>query len=205
MNNKLLIGIIAIIAILGVSLVALATYSPTTEFDTGFMKGEMAGTVDQSGNSSLGKGMVEYNDTDNGIRYLFGVYKNLNFTLEMGENIGLKKISTQTYNDVKWDIYYAGPEFGVAIDNNTYSGYLCIGHGKDAIYYAEISSYNVKPDETLNSELFEDYVKPLLESLTLTDPQDPPEEYEFYNMSESDFETMESFVEANGWGILNQT
>jgi len=209
MDKKILLIIIAVIAVvaIGVGAISLAIFGQTTEVDTKFLSGTIkGGAVENNTNITLPGWEVNYDDTMNGIRYEFLMTSTLNFTKDMFINaLGAKKIATEEYNGVKWEIYYLDSDAYKKLFNNrtmNQSGYICFASGKNGDYGVSIGSENVNSDNSLNSDLFKNYVEPLLKSITLKDPDNAPKEHQFMNMTNEEFNYFKNYVKSNGWDGL---
>lgn len=123
---------------------------------------------------------------------------------------GVKKIDIKEYNGNKWEIYYldADSAYNISKTNAEFtlnqSGYLCVASGENGYYGITISSNNknASSDNSLNSELFKNYVEPLLKSLTLKDPKNPPKEYQFLNMTKKEYDLTKKYIKENGWDTV---
>ncbi|MDL2271333.1 hypothetical protein LJC03_05975, partial [Methanobrevibacter sp. OttesenSCG-928-I08] len=77
MNNKVLIGIVAaVVLIIAVGIIVMGSITPTTEVDTQFLKGNIQGEAHEENTTSIyiPGWIVEYNDDDNGIQYIMGMF-----------------------------------------------------------------------------------------------------------------------------------
>jgi hypothetical protein len=218
MDKKILLAIIAVIAVIviGVGAFSLGVFGQTTEVDTKFLSGTIQGeAIENKTNVTLPGWEAHYNDTKNGIESSFGMIDTFNLTKDMLTHmLGLKKIDTKDYEGVKWDIYYLDADItnnkvksmntddlNVTPFGNT-SGYFCFASGKNGDYCVAVGSENVSSDNSLNSELFKNYVEPLLKSITLKDPQNPPKEYQYANMTKEEYDLLNKYVKDNGWDSL---
>lgn len=209
MNKKILIIIIVVIlaVIVAVGAFALGAFGQTTQVDSKFISGTISGVaVENDSNipSGMGGWAVGYNDTENNVSYAFAMVDSFNFTKEMFIHAGLKKIATKEYNGVNWDIYPVDPKSNPIL-NGSSSGYMMFASGKTGEYVIAVSSNTVNSDSSLNSDLFTNYVEPLLSSITLKDPQNPPKEYQFMNVTESDYNLVKNFVKTNGWSAITSS
>ena len=169
MDKKILLAVVFIVAVIamGIGLFSLGFFGQTTQVDTKFLSGIIQGeAVDTSYMPMPVKEYtVNYEDNKNNITYEFMMADTLQVTIKLIETLGGGKITTKEYNGVKWDIYYSR------------GGYSCIASGKNGDYCVHVNGFNVSHDRTLNSDLFKNYVEPLLNSITLKD-SNPPKEYE---------------------------
>jgi len=212
MNKKILLAIIAIVAVIaiGVSAFSLGVFGQTTEVNTKFLSGTIQGeAIKNNTNVSIPGWVTNYNDTENGIEYSFMMLDTFNFTKGLiVHGAGVKKIATEEYNNIKWDIYYldaniannkSKSSFNSSDDLNA-SGYFCFASGKNGDYgILVMGSENISSDSSLNSDLFKNYIEPLLKSTTLKDPKNPPKEYQFAYMTKEEYDFINKYIKENGW------
>jgi len=174
----LVIAIIILVAI-SASIFSLTVFKQTTEVDTYFI----SGTIQEKAyifDDSFPDRMITY-DSKNTNRYIFGMADSLKLFSEFFEKYGAKKIATQTYNGIEWNIYFINPIVYNSLFNEPAYAYLCVASGKNGDYYIEVSSLTLEADESLQSKLFTKYTKPLLESIKFKDPENVPKEYQLFD------------------------
>jgi len=206
MNEKWLVFIIVVIAIVAAytGAVTLGVFAQTTDVDNKFISAKIPTIAIENEELSKYDGWEEvFKDSKTNTSYYFFMAVDLDFYVEMFEYLGAKKIATKEYNNVKWDIYYINPKdiknWDDDLDNR--SRYLAITSGKNGDYGITIAS-DLKFNETLDSDLFTDYVEPLLNSIFLKDPKDPIKQHKIMNMSETDFNLIKTQVKENGWDSI---
>ena len=96
-------------------------------------------------------------------------------------------------------IYVLTPPVYKELFNESAYGYLCVASGKNGDYFIEVSSLMLNADETLQSELFFKYTKPLLESIKFKDPENPPKEYQQLSLEKEEFDYVKQFIKEYGW------
>lgn len=215
MNKKILLVLIAIIAIVivAVGVVALSSniFGQTTEVDNKFIKATIPGVAVEEGNTTNFNGwLTGYMDDGSGVSYGFAMFNNLNLTKDMFSNfLNLNKLATKEVNGVQWDIYYMdinsfkNTPFSTGLSSSdTGAMYLCFASGKTGDYMVIVGSDVVSSDNSIDSDLFKNYVEPLLQSITLKDPQNSQGEYKFFNMTEVDYNNVKNFVNTNGWDAV---
>jgi len=202
LNKKILLAIIAIVMVVAVGVVAfsLGVFAQTTEVDNKFIKAKIPDNAYEDNSMYVLPGwQVIYHSTENNLTYAFGMIDTLKLTGEWCEELGLKKISTQTYNGIEWDIYYESPEFTKNYYNESFHGYMFATSGKNGDCYVEVSSDKIIANGSLESDLFKEFAEPLLNSIILKDPKNPPKEYQFWNMTKLDYDYLKEHVKKNGW------
>jgi hypothetical protein len=215
MDKKMIIAIIVgLLLIISVAAFSLGAFGQTTEVDNTFIKGTISGVAVEE-ESSLGilpDWAVFYADNNNAIGYDFAMFDSLEFMKGSLINVGgLEKVATEEYNGVKWDIYYLDLDL---LDNASddiissffdSSGYVCFASGKNGDYIILVNSPTVSSDNSTDSDLFKNYLEPLLKSITLKDPQNAPKEYELLNTTKEDYDLILNYIRDNGWeAIANQ-
>lgn len=206
MNKKILI-VIAIFIVVGIVAIFTLSFSEqTTQINNKILNGTVQGVVVEDNSSIfIPDWGSTYNDTENGIYYEFLMADSFNFTAEGALNLmNGQKVVTKEYNGVKWDVYYLVPgPFNVEYQNGGWfisqSGYLCFASGKNGDYMIAISSGGVHSNSSMDTDLFENYLEPLLNNITLKDPQNPPKEYQFLNSTKEDYDLISNYAKQNGW------
>ncbi|RBQ23516.1 hypothetical protein ALNOE001_08680 [Candidatus Methanobinarius endosymbioticus] len=119
--------------------------------------------------------------------------------------MGAEKITTKEYNGVNWEIYYLKSgnfNLNYNIDPVTpqfQSGYFCFASGKNGDYVIGIKSGLLIQNNSVDSELFKDYVEPFLNNITLKDPENNLKEYQIINSTKESYNYLKNFVKNNGW------
>jgi len=189
----LLVMTIIIIAAISTSIFSLTVSKQTTEVNTNFISGTIQETAYKD-TSDLFLAWVTAYDSENN-RYMFGMADSLKLFSEIYEKHGAKKIATQTYNGIEWNIYFITPTVYKNIYNESGYGYFCVASGKNGDYCIEVSSQMLKADEALQSDLFTKYTKPLLESIKFKEPENPPKEYQMIDIGEKEY----NYIKEYGW------
>lgn len=180
MNKKffaLMTILIAIVAVL-VGLYAEGVLTPKTDFNTKFMSGTIYGDAvlnknyDKNNNWS-----VNYEDSTNNISYTFLIVKNGTFLMDVFKFSGFQKVESKSYNNVTWDVYFLKTSRSSNItnyENSTisrspifYYNYVCTTNQNGADYFIFLFSPKVTGSISLNSDLFSNYVEPLLKSVKI--------------------------------------
>jgi len=192
-KSLLLVMTIIIIAI-SASIFSLTVFNQTTEVNTVFISGTIPETTYKNPENLLAEWMTAY-DSKNTNRYIFAMADSLKLFSEKFEIRGAKKIATQTYNGIEWNIYVITPTVYKNMFDESGYGYLCVASGKNGDYYIEVSSLILEADEALQSDLFTKYTKPLLESIEFKDPENPPKEYQLLGIGEKEYNHIKEY----GW------
>jgi len=201
MKKKILILVVAIILFVVISggILCSGVFEQTTEIDNKFLTGTIQGKANENREVLSPELGAAYDDFANTNRYVFGMADSLLFYSEFFEKMGAKKITPQTYNGIVWNIYVISPPVYKEIFNESAYGYLCVASGKNGDYFIEVSSLMLNADETLQSELFIRYTKPLLESIEFKDPENPPSEYLQLDFRKEGFDYVKQYVKEYGW------
>ncbi|MCL2156634.1 MAG: hypothetical protein FWH54_01280 [Methanobrevibacter sp.] len=210
MDKKIFIGV-GIVAICAVLLVCFlggdGIFHSKTSFKTKFMDGEIQGNAFKEPDlisDILQDYRVDYSDHSNNVFYTFGVVKNASFSYKTWEWFGAKKIHSYEVNGITWTIYYQDSKTISKYHNATtkLGGYLCVAY-KDGIYYEiGISSDKIPSNSSIDSELFKNYAKPLIESVTLKNASKAPYLYQWWGYSEGDFNMLVNDVNNNGFDYV---
>jgi len=211
MNKYILIAVISIVVVVGIiALFTLSFSEKSTEIDTKFLSGTIPGVVVKNNASEyLSDWKVQCNDTANKIYYDFIMADSFNFTKEYLINMrGGEKIDSKEYNGVQWEIYYCrSTGFSTVFESaeNFFipqPGYLCFASGKNGDYFISISSGKVHSNSSMDTELFEKYLEPLLNNITLKDSQNPPKEYQIINSTKEDYDNAINNIGQYGWETI---
>jgi len=202
MENKiLLLVMVTITVVVGGIIFSSGIFVQTTEVDNKFFSGTIPERVHENKNNVVPELFIVYDSTNNN-RYVFTMADSLKFFAETYEEWGAKKIASQTYNGIEWDIYVITPPVYKKIFNESAYAYLCVASGKNGDYSVEVSSLILKADEELESGLFTKYTKPLLESIEFKDPENPPKEYQVIGVEkEEDLDYVKKYGWDSYWGL----
>jgi hypothetical protein len=89
---------------------------------------------------------------------------------------GFQKMESKSYNNVKWDIYFlkTSRSYNVPNENSTFSespifyyNYVCTTNQNGVDYFIFLFSPKIIGSTSLNSDLFSNHVKPLLETVKI--------------------------------------
>ena len=200
MKNKILLFVIVIIIVVafGVGIFVSGFFEQTTKVDNKFLTGTIQEIAyENSEVIPLELGTVY--DSKKSNRYVFGMADSLKLFSEYYENMGAKKIPPQTYNGIEWNIYVITPPLYKELFNESAYGYLCVASGKNGDYFVEVSSLTLIADESLQSDLFTKYTKPLLESIEFKDPENPPKEYQQLGLGKEEYDYLKQYIKEYGW------
>ena len=193
MNKKffaLMTILIAMVAIL-VGLYESGVFSPKTDFDTKFISGTIYGdAVINKNHSKHGPWWTNYIDRSNNITYSFLILKNGSFLMDVFLFSGFQKVESKSYNNITWEIYFLKTLRTSKIPTNEnstisespiiYYNYVCTANQNGADYFIFLFSPKVTGSELLTSDLFKNYVDPLLQSIQLKNVEYPPTFQEVY-------------------------
>jgi hypothetical protein len=194
MKNKILLFVMAIIVVvIGVGIFSLGVFDQTTEIDSRFLGGTIQEKAYKNNENRIPQFRTMYDSNNYNNRYIFGMADSLKIFVEINERIGAKKVATRTYNGIKWEIYVITPQAYYETHYSPAYAYLCVASGKTGDYYIEVASLTLEADETLQSDLFTKYTKPLLESIKFKNPENPPKEHEIIGASEEDYNLVKKY------------
>ena len=196
MNKKffalmtILIGMVSIL----VGLYSVGVFSVETDFDTEFMSGTIHGEAFLNTNHPrYSPWWVNYEDKSNNINYTFLVLKNGTFLKDVFKFSGFQKIGSQKNNGVKWNIYYLKSKRSSHVPNNEnssisesqifYYNYLCTARKNGTDYFIFVYSSKIKGSDSNNSDLYSNYLNPLLKTVKVKKVDDPPTFQEVYKTS----------------------
>jgi len=196
MNKKffaLMTILIAMVAIL-LGLYTSGMFLQKTEFDTKFMSGTIPGdAVLNKNHPKHGTWWVNYEDKSNNISYTFLVLKNGTFLKDVFKYSGFQKVGTAKYNDVKWNIYFLKSKRSSNFTNNKnltfsdthifYYNYLCTAHKNGTDYFIFIFSPKVIGSNSNSSDLYSNYLDPLLKTVKVKKVDYPPTFQEVFKSS----------------------
>ena len=210
MNKKILIGV-GVIIICAFAITCFlggdGIFSPKTSFSTKFLDGEIQGNAFQEpdlGRYRFQDFQIEFTDYSNSIYYYFNVQKNISFLIDYYKWLGVKKISDYEYNGINWTVYYFDAKANSKSINGTskINGYCCVASRDGIDYLISVSSDKIPSNNSTDSELFKNYVKPLIESLTLKKTQNVPYLYEWWGFKEEEFNMMVNNAKENGFDSI---
>jgi len=168
--------LIAIIAVL-VGLYASGVFLPKTDFDTKFISGTIYGDAILNKNyNRYNNWSVNYIDKSNNISYTFLIVKDGTFLMDVFKFSGFQKVESKSYNNVEWNVYFLKtlrssnvPDENSNISDSPifYYNYLCTTNQNGTDYFILLLSPKVTGSTSLNSDLFSNHVKPLLETIEL--------------------------------------
>ncbi|MBZ9570253.1 hypothetical protein KQY27_01660 [Methanobrevibacter sp. TMH8] len=211
MNKKILVYVAIICIVLAiVASIAFGVSNQKTQIDNKIISATIHGVAIENNSSNLMLGWMKvYHDEDNGVYYDFLMADSFNFTKKGVINLmSSEKLATKEYNDVQWEIYYSDPNSfnlkyelskGISTDR---SGYLCFASGKNGDYFVTVSSGAVHSNNSIDTDLFENYVEPLLNNITLKDPENPPKEYKILNSTKEEYDWINNYINQNGWEAI---
>ena len=167
--------LIAIIAVL-IGLYSSDIFTIKTDFDTQFISGTIYGDAVLDKNYNKYNNLsVNYKDMTNNISYTFIIVKNGTFLMDVFKFSGFQKMESKYYNNVKWDTYFLKTSKPSNIPNNEnptisrspifYYNYVCTANQNGADYFIIIYSPRVTGSTSSNSDLFNHYVRPMLENI----------------------------------------
>lgn len=214
MNKKILVYVAIICIVLAIVVAfALGVSNQKTQIDNKFLTTTIHGVaIENNSGNSLSDWIINYHDSENEIYYGFIMADSLNFSKNALINVlGAEKVIAREYNGVDWEIYYLDSEFGY-FDYRLFPslsipqfGYMCFASGKNGDYFITVTSGAVHSNSSTDSDLFENYLEPLLNNTTLKDPQNPPKEYQTLNVTKEEYDTVTNYVKQNGWEALKNS
>jgi hypothetical protein len=212
MNNITLLALIIVIAtvsIFGVSIFNLGVFEETTPFKTKFIDGVIQGQAIEhpnSGTYEVQNYSTYYLDYSNGIIYYFEIMKLLNqkhslFFENYDKWMGSKKVSDYEYNGTRWEVYYWDTKSNSKFYNETtnFSGYFITADKDGNSYNIVVESDMISSNDSIDSELFQNYVKPLIESLNFKKISNVPSAHHYWGLTEEEFDNMIDFGNNEGF------
>ena len=200
MENKNIIIIVAIIAVLAivgavfVSGIFNGNDTVTTPFETEFMQGSFVGNVTLEDDKE--KFMHSYEDKQHNITYNISTVDNSSALMEIYELQGISNPEERSFNGNDWNIYFtqAVPSNGdndtKDAANSTMNIIICESQGEKQgylIYMIMDGKSDINASGKAFSEAYNDYLVPLLESLTLKESKNVPKIYEEFGLTEAEF------------------
>ena len=199
MENKNLIiiaiAIIAVIAIAGAIFVSGVFNENndlgTTPFKTDFMEGAFVGNVSLVDEKE--KFMHSYVDKEHNITYNISTVDNSTALMDIYELQGLSNPEERSFNGNDWNIYFtqAIPGNDTTIkENNTMNLVICQSQGEKQGYliYAIIDGKsNVNSTGKMHGQAYNDFIQPLLESITLKESKNVPKISEELGLTDDQF------------------
>lgn len=201
MENKnmilIVVAIIALIAIVGAVFVFgvfnEGNNSITTPLKTEFMEGSFVGNVTLVNGKE--KFMHSYEDKEHNIVYNISTVDNSSALMEIYEFQGITNPEERSFNGNDWNIYFAQAIPGNESNNtdkiNPMNIIICESQGEKQgylIYMIIDNKSDVNASGKTFSEAYNDYLVPLLESLTLKESKNVPKINEEFGLTESQFE-----------------
>ena len=198
MENKnmiiILVAIIAAIAIVGaifVSGVFNETNSVTTPFETEFMEGTFVGNVTLEDDKE--KFMHSYEDKEHKVTYNISTVDNSSALMEIYEIQGVTNPEHRSFNGNDWNIYFTqaipGNESS-SKEDNPMNIVICQSQGEKQgylIYMIMDGKSDINATGNTFSDAYNDYVVPLLESLTLKESSNVPKIHDEFGLTEDQF------------------
>lgn len=198
MENKnmiiILVAIIAIIAIAGVAFVSGIfndVTGVTTPFETEFMEGSFVGNVTLVNDDE--KFMHSYEDKEHKITYNISTVDNSSALMEIYELQGISNPEERSFNGNDWNIYFtqAIPDSDSSSnENNTMNIIICESQGEKQgylVYMIVDAKSDVNSTGNTFGDAYNDYVVPLLESLTLKESKNVPAINEQFGLTKEQF------------------
>lgn len=205
-NKKILIIIIAI-AVIIIAIGAIFTsgffntpIEKTTPFDNNFTSGDFVGNVKVVNKTN--QWAVAYSDTEHKIDYNMSTCKNATLIADIYLIQGMEGPEHRTFNDNDWDIYHAqgmqASGNNTNKTNNTVDIYMCVANQGEQSYiiYAIFNNNTlVNTSGGLYSQAYEEYIEPLLDTVTLKENPNVPEVYDVLGMDESTYHQYTNIVD----------
>ncbi len=198
LNKKFIVAIIIVIIIVIIGVLFTSGFfnkstEKTTPFDNNFASGDFVGNVKILNNTS--QWTAAYSDTDNHIDYNMSTCKNASLIVDIYTIQGMQGPEHRTFNNQKWDIYYA--QGMQTIENNTNSSvnetlnvYMCVANKGEQSYLIYIifnNNTSVNTTGGVYSQAYDDYIEPLLDSITLKENNNAPTIYEILGIDQSTY------------------
>lgn len=200
MENKkmilILVAIIAILAIVGAIFVSGVFNgngnAVTTPFQTEFMEGTFVGNVTLEDDKE--KFMHSYEDKEHKITYNISTVDNSSELMEIYELQGVTNPEKRSFNGNDWNIYFtqAIPGDNSSKEDIEHPMNIVICESQDEkqgylIYMIIDGKSDVNASGKTFSDAYNDYVVPLLESLTLKESSNVPKINEQFGLTEDQF------------------
>ena len=201
MENKnimiILAAIIAIIAIAGAVFVSGIfngnDVSVTSPLETEFMDGKFVGNVTLVDDKE--KFMHSYKDKEHNIVYNISTVDNSSALMEIYRAQGLSNPEERSFNGNDWNIYFTQAVPNVSnnskeANNTTMNLIICESQGEKQgylIYMIIDGKSDVNASGKAYSEAYEDYIVPLLESITLKESKNVPKIHDEFGLTEDQF------------------
>ena len=198
MENKnmiiIVVAIIAVIAIVGgifLSGMFNETNTVTTPFNTTFMEGKFVGNVTLEDDKE--EFMHSYEDKEHKIVYNISTIDNSSALMDIYELDGVTNPEQRSFNGNDWNIYFtqAVPENeSNKTDANPMDIVICESQGEKEgylIYMIIDGESDINASGKTFSVAYNEYVAPLLESLTLKEINDVPKINEQFGLTEDQF------------------
>lgn len=200
LNKKKFIIIIMIIIVIVVIIGAIFTsgflntsIEKTTPFDNDFASGNFVGNVKILNNTS--QWSAAYSDTENHIDYNMSTCKNASLIVDIYTIQGMQGPEHRIFNDQKWDIYNA--QGMQTIGNNTNSSenqtlnvFMCVadrGEQSYIIYIIFNNNTSINTTGGVYSQAYNEYIEPLLDSITLKENANAPTIYDVLGIDQSTY------------------
>ncbi|MBO6109462.1 MAG: hypothetical protein ILA26_08060 [Methanobrevibacter sp.] len=163
----------------------------TTPFETEFMEGSFVGDVKLVNDTE--KFMHSYEDKQHHITYNISTVDNSTALMDIYEIQGVTNPEERSFNGNDWNIYFTQAVQGndtSSKDNETMNIIICESQGEKQGYLIYMI---IDPKSDINStmntygESYTDFIKPLLESLTLKESKNVPKINEEFGLTEDQF------------------
>lgn len=163
----------------------------TTPFETEFMEGSFVGDVKLVNDTE--KFMHSYEDKKHHITYNISTVDNSTALMDIYEIQGVTNPEERSFNGNDWNIYFTQAVQGndtSSKDNETMNIIICESQGEKQGYLIYMI---IDPKSDINStmntygESYTDFIKPLLESLTLKESKNVPKINEEFGLTEDQF------------------
>lgn len=163
----------------------------TTPFETEFMEGSFVGDVKLVNDTE--KFMHSYEDKQHHITYNISTVDNSTALMDIYEIQGVTNPEERSFNGNDWNIYFTQAVQGndtSSKDNETMNIIICESQGEKQgylIYMIIDPKSNINSTMNTYGESYTDFIKPLLESLTLKESKNVPKINEEFGLTEDQF------------------
>lgn len=163
----------------------------TTPFETEFMEGSFVGDVKLVNDTE--KFMHSYEDKQHHITYNISTVDNSTALMDIYEIQGVTNPEERSFNGNDWNIYFTQAVPGndtSSKDNETMNIIICESQGEKQgylIYMIIDSKSDINSTMNAYGESYTDFVKPMLESLTLKESKNVPKINEEFGLTEDQF------------------
>lgn len=198
-NRNMIILVAAVVAVIAIIAAVFLSgalngsdAAVTSPLETEFMEGKFVGNVTLVDGKE--KFMHSFKDKEHNITYNISTVDNSSALMEIYEAQGVSNPEERSFNGNDWNIYFTQ---GVPDDNSSKSGsdnplniIICESQGEKQGYLIHMiidGKSDVNASGGAFSEAYNDYVVPLLESITLKESSNVPKINEEYGMTEDQF------------------